>query len=334
MASKAGKKGLTVRARITLVGVLSVLVTALVLTVISQVQVDVVSARAKQETDQVIDANLNQIVNGMYNLVSAWDESVQEKVDASLNVARAELYRYGEVSFAQDDIAWTAVNQYTLKADEVTLPKMMVGDTWLQQSTSMDIEIPVVDRVKRLVGGTATVFQRMNAEGDMLRVATNVQKKDGTHAVGTYIPATNPDGTPNPVLSQVLEGKTYRGIAYVVDDWYVSAYEPIYDAKSEIVGVLYVGVRRDVTGVLRDTMMNTQVGKSGYIWIVGAKGSDRGHYLLSMDGLRDGEDIWGAKDANGHLFMQSVVEKALALEPGETDVERYPWQNEDDDTHR
>ena len=50
---------------------------------------------------------------------------------------------------------------------------------------------------------------------------------EATDAIGTYIPAVNPDGEPNPVISRVLKGQTFRGRAYVVNDWYMTAYEPI-----------------------------------------------------------------------------------------------------------
>jgi len=89
----------------------------------------------------------------------------------------------------------------------------------------------IVDKVKSLVGGTCTIFQRLDEAGSMLRVATNVVKKDGKRAVGTYIPAINSDGKPNPVIKEVLNGRTFRGRAFVVDRWYITAYEPIYDTR-------------------------------------------------------------------------------------------------------
>ncbi len=48
----------------------------------------------------------------------------------------------------------------------------------------------------------------MNDAGDMLRVSTNVAKQDGTCAIGTFIPATNPDG----VKSGDFRGDARRGL--------------------------------------------------------------------------------------------------------------------------
>jgi methyl-accepting chemotaxis protein len=194
----------------------------------------------------------------------------------------------------------------------------------------MEMETPVVDQVKKLVGGTATIFQRINEEGDILRVATNVEKLDGTRAIGTYIPAVNPDGAPNPVVSTVMKGKTYRGIAYVVNAWYITAYEPIFDQAGEIIGVLYVGVKQENIESLRQAILNTKVGQTGYVYILGGQGDDRGHYIISKEGVRDGEDIWESQDADGQLFIQSIINRALALEAGEFATERYYWQNPGD----
>ena len=74
---------------------------------------------------------------------------------------------------------------------------------------------------KQLVGGACTVFQRMNERGDMLRVATTMEKADYSRAIGTYIPAGGPGGKPDPVVSTVLKGGTYRGHAFAVNIWFI-----------------------------------------------------------------------------------------------------------------
>ena len=79
--------------------------------------------------------------------------------------------------------------------------------------------------------GTVTIFL-----GD-LRISTNVIQEDGRRAVGTRLSA--------PVADQVLgKGKTWIGEAFVVNDWYITAYEPIRDPTGRVVGVLYVGLLR------------------------------------------------------------------------------------------
>jgi two-component system, NtrC family, sensor kinase len=97
----------------------------------------------------------------------------------------------------------------------------------------------IVDRIRdqvfqsqRLDGkevGTATIFQ-----GD-LRISTNVRTLSGARAVGTRLSST--------VAEEVLgHGHLWADRAFVVNDWYITAYEPIRDLDGKTVGALYVGL--------------------------------------------------------------------------------------------
>jgi two-component system NtrC family sensor kinase len=96
----------------------------------------------------------------------------------------------------------------------------------------------IVDKVRKTVFkeelyddrevGTATIFQ------DDVRISTNVRNEDGSRAITTRVSAE--------VAEAVLKrGQTWRGRAFVVNDWYLSAYEPIRDTENRTIGMLYVG---------------------------------------------------------------------------------------------
>jgi two-component system NtrC family sensor kinase len=77
--------------------------------------------------------------------------------------------------------------------------------------------------------GTATIFQ------DDVRISTNVKNSDGSRAIGTRVSEE--------VYNQVvLDGEPWIGRAYVVNDWYITAYEPIRNIHYKIIGILYVGI--------------------------------------------------------------------------------------------
>ncbi len=97
----------------------------------------------------------------------------------------------------------------------------------------------IVDKVKDTVYkgqmykgkdiGTATIFQQD------LRISTNVKRKDGTRAIGTRVSEE--------VYDQVLvKGLPWIGRAFVVNNWYITAYESIKNIRGKIIGILYVGV--------------------------------------------------------------------------------------------
>jgi methyl-accepting chemotaxis protein len=270
------------------------------------------------------------IAKDVYRMLRAQDASLNKKVGQNLNVAGDVLAHSGKITFSNEPVTWNAINQFSKETREIRLPKMMVGETWLDMNRELNKQSPIVDKVASLVGGTCTIFQRISDAGDMLRVCTNVQKIDGTRAVGTYIPATHPDGTSDPVVATLLQDKTYTGLAYVVNAWYITAYKPLKDDQGRVVGALYVGVKQEDIPELRQAIMDIVVGKTGYVYVLGGSGAQEGQYIISQKGKRDGENIWEAKDADGRLFIQSIVKKALATKNGECDFERYPWRNQGD----
>ncbi len=282
--------------------------------------------RANQATSEGCRAlayeTLDHIAQGVYSVCETQDQVLQKDVVRGLNVTRSVMDRTGAVNFDTQTVAWKAVNQYTKDATQVQLPRMLVGDTWLGQNRQAGTPSPVVDEVRDLIGGTATVFQRMNKQGDMLRVCTNVMKTDGTRAVGTYIPAINPDGKPNPVITKVLLGETFRGRAFVVDRWYLTAYEPIKSGSGEVVGISYFGVPMESATAMRQSIMDKEFGKSGYVFVLDGKGN----YVISKDGKRDGENLWETKDALGKPMIQELIAAAKA-HPGQPVSYEYFWSN-------
>ena len=103
--------------------------------------------------------------------------------------------------------------------------KLMVGEYVLNGN----FELP--DRLKEISGGTATIFM-----GDE-RISTNVTKPDGSRAVGTRLTG--------PAHEAVIQnGASYRGEAEILGTSYFTAYDPIRNAQGEVVGVLYVGVKK------------------------------------------------------------------------------------------
>jgi len=174
-----------------------------------------------------------------------------------------------------------------------------------------------------LTGQTCTLFQRFDDAGDMLRVCTNVRTTEGARAIGTYIPHTNPDGRPNPVVETVLRGETYRGRAFVVNAWYVTAYEPIYDARRKIVGILYVGVPQENVASLRKAVTDIRVAQSGRAFVVDSKGT----CVISREDNENGKNLLDVKDAAGSPVMAELCKKALGLR--DRQIEETRWLRQD-----
>ncbi|MBM4177019.1 MAG: HAMP domain-containing protein [Ignavibacteria bacterium] len=111
----------------------------------------------------------------------------------------------------------------------------------------------IVDKIKEIVHegevykgqeiGSATIFQ------NDLRISTNVRNEDGSRAITSLVSEE--------VYDQVLvNGKRWVGEAFVVNSWYITAYEPIRNIDNKIVGILYVGILKEpFDDILRNTIL-------------------------------------------------------------------------------
>ena len=135
--------------------------------------------------------------------------------------------------------------QPVLGANEQPLA-LLVGGLLLNQN------LDFIDHINRIVypegalpfgsEGTATLFL------DDVRITTNVRLFQDQRAIGTRVSQT--------VRERVLGGgQTWLDRAFVVNDWYVSAYDPLLDAAGERVGMLYVGFLESPFRLVRHAML-------------------------------------------------------------------------------
>jgi hypothetical protein len=114
-----------------------------------------------------------------------------------------------------------------------------------------------------------------------LRISTNVRTADGARAVGTRLSA--------PVCEEVLDrGGTWSAPAFVVNDWYITAYKPIRDPAGRIIGALYVGLLQAPYGtrlyerMLREDRLRSELSGDN------VDGSTNLVPLMGLDVLREG----------------------------------------------
>jgi len=194
---------------------------------------------------------------GIYGDSQAGDEIVSPALSKGKVVASTQIVPRDELIKEGEDLVEQAYMKFipTPKAkprpeDEETSGMMikaavpvssyngnLLGVLYGGKLLNRDYEI--VDKVKDIVYqgqtykgkdiGTATIFQRD------LRISTNVKRENGHRAVGTRVSEE--------VYDQVLvKGLPWIGRAFVVNNWYITAYEPIKNITGDIIGILYVGI--------------------------------------------------------------------------------------------
>ncbi|MBL0920002.1 MAG: cache domain-containing protein [Hydrogenophaga sp.] len=123
---------------------------------------------------------------------------------------------------------------------------------WLSGGLLLNQNLDFIDHINRIVyppgalpfdsQGTATLFL------EDVRITTNVRLFQDRRAIGTRVSKA--------VRDTVLgEGRTWLDLAFVVNDWYVSAYEPLSDAQGRRIGMLYVGFTEAPFRLMRYAML-------------------------------------------------------------------------------
>ncbi|MEO0795445.1 MAG: methyl-accepting chemotaxis protein [Verrucomicrobiota bacterium] len=321
---------LRLRHKVAGLAIFSALLPVLGLAILIAVQERQSSKVIDKEIDEIIGENLDHSVEDIYSLCNVANVLTQKQVNKTLSVADYVLKNQGGINFGEESVVWSARNQYDPDdSRSVALPEMIVGDTVIRPNKTFTTRSPVVDQVKDLVGGTCTIFQRINEEGDMLRVATNVEGHDGFRAVGTFIPAMNNDGLPNPVIKRVVkEREVFEGRAFVVNRWYLTSYRPIFNERGYVVGMLYVGVRQEATPALRTAISEIEMGDNGYVWVMfGLDNNRAGDFVLTSGQFPHSEDIETTRDLNGDTFFDTIRKRAIGLEPGIVEDDTFFWQD-------
>jgi methyl-accepting chemotaxis protein len=274
-------------------------------------------------------AEVQAIVKGIYRMCALTREQQESTLRSSMQIFEDRVARSGGARLGEETVRWRAIRQGQDggQAEEVLLPKMLIGDTWLGQNRSLGTRAPVVDDVAGLFGGTATIFQRMNEAGDMLRVATTVPGQDGSRSIGTVVPASQEDRSQNPVVQAVLGGRSYTGRVQTAKGYHLRLYAPLVDRARNVIGMISVGVSEAIGAGLRREVIGTKVGKTGYVYVIGGSGPMKGHYIISQGGKRDGESVWDVKDGDGNFMIRSIVEKGNATKEASTEMIRYSWIN-------
>lgn len=201
-----------------------------------------------------------------------WDPVIKNCIEKKLPQSSTELISTQSILMENPDLA----DRVTMEITKTPL-SYEITETRLSDGMVMRVAYPIVDTEKNLLGvmvggfllnkdysivdkiketvyqgekykgremGVATIFQ------GGVRISTNVMTKDNKRAVGTTLSKEVYD-------TVIVQGKDWVGRAFVVNDWYITTYVPIYNIEKKLIGVLYTGI---LEAKYRDIKWNT-------IWI-------------------------------------------------------------------
>lgn len=293
-----------------------------------------VVGQIENELNRLARANIAQITSDVYRMCQLTNNGARQRLAQHVQAVKDLLDRKGRAELDRRLVRWPARHAVTRQPAGLTLPLLTLGGREFLPSGGAGAALPLADEFRKFQGISCSIYQLINENGDMLRIAGRHESGETGPAAVLLFPAAEHPACPAGLLPGMLAGHVQFGIERDGREIFASAYLPLADQTGRITGMMGIRMELPELQELRQIILRTKVGTTGYVSILGGQGAWRGHYIISKDGLRDGENIWELKDSDGRLFIQSVIERTMALPEGEVLYDRYQWRNAGEETAR
>ena len=324
------RNGLALSHKVIGLAILSALIPLLFFTILVLFQLRGAEKKVEKEVDTLVTASVEKISDGVYNILDMSNTLLDDQVRKQLDLISTLLKTHGRLSLSNEPVTIKTVNRETGEIFSLKMNQMKLGGVPLGAGVQSSIANSILDEIEKVNGVYYTLFQKADVVGNMVVIDTNMEKSGFMRPIGTYIPVQGLKGKNDHAISKALARETYIHRFFSGNSLLVEGYMPIQTESGEVIGMLSAALKFNSLDQIRKTIMDIQVGKDGYIYILEGKGPQAGCYIISRNGSRDGECIIDSKDADGNFFIRRIVNKALTLSPHQIALEKYPWRNEDE----
>lgn len=248
--------------------------------------------------EQVTDVYIDQIDR----VLRREEVLVEQRLRAIVGTA-TKVFEFAEEHKTEGSVSVEVVEQVREKLSELTIGRsgfVFVADEMGRILEAGDVEW-VGRKLEEFVIDGSTVFPNgVPAKIKMLRNGDTLTLK-----------LVTPDKEVGKVREQLAVVTNFRPFNIII-----GALTYLTDFKS-------YELQKQLQDQLRYRIAAQQFGNYGYTWVINSSGE----YIVSRDRMRDGENIIDAQDKHGNYFVKELISQAHQLQPGETFIKYYPWQN-------
>lgn len=198
------------------------------------------------------DQNMFDQVEDLSNLINLEISEKQSQINSSINAAYEIFIKNGSLSSTNQFVDIIGIDQISKKPINSKLQVTNYNNESLQNNK-------IVDNLDTILNVRATLFQKF--EHGFIRVSTTVKNNDGSKAVNTFI------NNESDIVKNTANGKTYLGRAFVVNDWYLTAYKPLL-INNKIVGLLFIGTLEKNMTEIQEIFNSKKYYESGFAFII------------------------------------------------------------------
>ncbi len=189
-------------------------------------------------------------------------------IKGQISENQKEVERIGALAFRifsnENDLKFSGTTEQINVQNQINQQTYSIQlNSLANQNNSFYKDYSFVDKVKNETGVYSTIFQKI-PQG-YLRISTNIEQ-GGVRAINTFIPNSSP------VVQSIESGSDYTGRAFVVDDWYLTVYKPLY-IDGEVQGMFFVGIPEKDMGAIKKIFADKQYFDSGYPFILAKDGT-------------------------------------------------------------
>jgi diguanylate cyclase (GGDEF)-like protein/PAS domain S-box-containing protein len=214
----------------------------------------------------------------LIRLLNVTDELISNQADNAMHTLKAHTSALGKPALAG-----------TVNLAGSDMPNLLLG------STPVTNNYELVDSVSAISGGTATIF--VKSGNNFVRVVTNVKQHSGERATGTVL---DPNGKAAAALRQ---RKSFSGVVKILDEPYLTRYEPMLDQAGALVGAYYVGFKVDMK-VVRESVQGIRQLDTGFAAILDGDNQIR---FLSSHINRDQADTLLKSRPESWVFIEEKI---------------------------
>lgn len=185
----------------------------------------------KNQTEKVVDS-VNDIISQILKLqkiAGRFDTRSEEQKSAVINMEKILAVKMEEIDRIFDNQGTSFIlTENHVMINEYKVTEMRNGRMIITGNNKF------IDNVAKTLGTEMTVFQFYDDK--LMRVATTIKNFDGSRAVGTTIDKNDE------IYKKIIAGEKYFGRSFVVNQWYVAIYAPIFDSIGTPLGAFYLGL--------------------------------------------------------------------------------------------
>jgi methyl-accepting chemotaxis protein len=255
---------------------------------------NVITSFITQRLEYRAEKELEQQVVLMVNSMSSYNSALTDSAGKLMAVFRASFP--GQFSLDQSR---------KITVGERLAPVLKSGSITLTSNAA------IIDKFTDVTKAVATVFVRSG--DDFVRVATSLQKDDGTRAIGTAMEREHP------AYERLLRGEEYVGKALLFGKDYMTKYLPVKNREGEVIAVLFIGLDfTDGLKALKQTIRGVKVAQTGYFYAQDAKENGK----LQIHPTKEGAAIVPVNYSGGKDLTQEMLKHGNG-------VIYYPWADTD-----